>query len=57
MIHTLIEDKLEEHDCAITQARDKVTINRLTEKWICFQIGAYIHDCNFPFREALGMVI
>jgi hypothetical protein len=40
MIQALIEDKMEEPNHAFAQAGDKVTINRLTTKWICIRFGA-----------------
>jgi hypothetical protein len=40
VIQALIEDKMEEKNHAFAQAGDKVTINRLTTKWICIRFGA-----------------
>jgi hypothetical protein len=40
VIQALIEDKMEEPNRAFAQAGDKVTINRLTTKWICIRFGA-----------------
>jgi hypothetical protein len=53
VIRALIGDKLERETYSFSQARDKVAINRLTEKGICIRFGVDFHHCNLPLDRHL----